>query len=92
MLLTVPAVATKAPELVPPFTVMPEGTVSVPELLDKLTETELPGAPDSVTVQLLVWPVPSDTGVQLTLDSSTAIRLRLKVCETEFAVAVSVAV
>jgi hypothetical protein len=61
-------------------------------LLLRVTIAVPVGTPLSVTVQVVGCPVTSPPGVQLTEDSCTDTRLKLKICDTPFAVAVNTAV
>jgi hypothetical protein len=77
--LTVPAVAVKVP-LLALVIVRLAGTGSVPLLLERFTVT-VPDF-DSVTVHVVVCPVPRELGVQLTEDKVTgATRFTVNVCE-----------
>jgi hypothetical protein len=88
--LTVPAVAVKVPLLAPVIVTL-AGTGSVPLLLDRFTVT-VPDF-DSVTVQVVVWPVPRADGVQLTEDNCGGdTRFTVKVCEAPPPEAVTTAV
>jgi hypothetical protein len=87
----VPAVAVNVPVVEPLIPTLP-GTGSSPLLLLRFTVAVPVGIPLSVTVQVVVCPVPRAPGVQFTEDNCTDTRLRLKVCDTPFAVAVNTAV
>jgi hypothetical protein len=93
LLLTVPAVAVKAPLLALVAMVMLAGKVSTPLLLERLTTVVLKAALFSVTVQVEACPVPKVLGAQLTLDNCAgATRLKMVLCEALLAVAVRVAI
>ena len=91
LLLMVPAVAVNVLVVDPLMLTLP-GTGNSPLLLLRFTVTAPVGDALSVTVQVVVCPVPSTPGAQLIEDSCTDTRLKLKVCDTLFAVAVSTAV
>ncbi len=81
-LLTVPAVAVKVALEEPEFTVTLPGTLNVPELLERPTESPpLPAAFDKVTVQLEVAAVPRLAGVHdRLLTAAVVTREMLAVC------------
>jgi hypothetical protein len=91
LLLIVPAVAVNVPVVEPLMLTLP-ATGNNPLLLLRFTVAVPVGTPLSVTVQVVVCPVPSAPGAQLTEDSCTDTRLKLNVCDTPFAIAVNTAV
>jgi hypothetical protein len=91
LLLMVPAVAVNVFVVAPLIFTLP-GTGNNPLLLLRFTVAVPVGAPLSVTVQVVVCPVPSAPGAQLIEDNCTDTRLKLKVFDTLLAVAVSTAV
>jgi len=91
LLLMVPAIAVNVP-VVAPLMLTLAGTCSSPLLLLRFTVAVPEGAPLNVTVQVVVCPVPSAPAPQLTEDNCTDTRLKLKVFDTPFAAAVSIAV
>jgi hypothetical protein len=93
LLLKVPAVVVNVPVAEPLMLKFPDTGNNPLLLLLRFTVAVPVGTPVSVTVQVVVWPVPSAPGAQLTEDSvAGATRFKLKVCDIPFAVAVNVAV
>jgi hypothetical protein len=91
LMLMVPAVAVNAAVVEPLMLTLP-GTGSNALLLLRFTVAVPVGVPLNVTVQVVVCPLPSAPGAQLTEDTCTDTRFKSKVCETPFAVAVNTAV
>lgn len=89
----VPAVATNAPLPAPAAIVRLDGTVNRPELLDRLTVAAVTAPLFRESAQVVVWPEPRLAGPQVNPDNSAgATRVREKVRDIPFAVAVMVAV
>ena len=81
LLLMVPAVAVNVP-VVDPLTFTLPGTGNSPLLLLKFTVAVPVGTLLSVTVQVVVCPVPSAPGTQLTEDNCAgATRFSVKLCD-----------
>ena len=87
----VPAVAVNAP-MADPVMFRLTGTGNSPLLLLRFTVAVPVGTAVSVTVQVVICAVPSAFGAQLAEDNSTATSVKLEVCDTPLAVAVSTAV
>ena len=94
MALTTPAVAVNVPLLEPALIVALAGTLNAAAaLLDKLIVAALAAALVSATVHVVLCPVASRVGAQLTDDSCAgADRFSVKVCELLLALAVTTAV
>jgi hypothetical protein len=92
--LTTPAVAVNVPLLEPALMVALAGTLNAAAaLLDRFIVAALAAALVSVTVHVVLCPVPNVTGAQLTDDSCAgAARFSVKVCELLLALAVTTAV
>ena len=87
----VPAVAVNVP-VVEPLMFTLTGTGNSPLLLLRFTVAVPLGTAVSVTVQVVICAVPSAPGAQVAEDNSTAANVKLEVCDTPLAVAVSTAV
>jgi hypothetical protein len=90
LLLMVPAVAVNVP-VVDPLTFTLPGTGNSPLLLLRFTVAVPVGTAVSVTAQVVICPVPSAPGAQVAKDNSTDTSVKLEVCDTPLAVAVSTA-
>ena len=90
-LLMVPAIAVNVPVVEPLMPTLP-GTGNNALLLLRFTVATPVGAPLNVTVQMVVCPVPSAPGAQLTEDNCIATRLKLKFCDTPLALAINTAI